>query len=252
MPIESNRAMRIKNLTNLANILGQDLKEGCSASHKQFLSSLNVNYKQLCFRYTKLINILSLNSSSGPMSASWLSSAETLLKRPVTSKWQCHQNTAHKFPSQTATCDILWDGQWQGVHQQLHGYWHWALWAVPSSTVYCKVWKIFIWFISITSSSAGWGRSCLTVQRPVERLLRWVRNCKYLGQVIKLILQLHSYRMHLQMSVLVHGSRQVTQWAAQASASVTLSEVGSHSQMAVNQDLAAHSFVIVQPTVDLK
>ena len=51
MPIESNRAMRIKNLTNLANILGQDLKEGCSASHEQFLSSLNVNYKQLCFRY---------------------------------------------------------------------------------------------------------------------------------------------------------------------------------------------------------
>ena len=50
MPIESNRAMRIKNLTNLASILGQDLREGCNASHDQFQSSLSVNYKQLCFR----------------------------------------------------------------------------------------------------------------------------------------------------------------------------------------------------------
>ena len=50
MPIESNRAMRIKNLTNLASILGQDLREGCNASHEQFQSSLSVNYKQLCFR----------------------------------------------------------------------------------------------------------------------------------------------------------------------------------------------------------
>ena len=50
MPIESNRAMRVKNLTNLTNILGQDLREGCNASHDQFQASLNVNYKQLCFR----------------------------------------------------------------------------------------------------------------------------------------------------------------------------------------------------------
>eukprot|EP00092_Neocalanus_flemingeri_P041502 GFUD01045197.1.p1 GENE.GFUD01045197.1~~GFUD01045197.1.p1 ORF type:complete len:1194 (+),score=262.01 GFUD01045197.1:849-4430(+) len=50
MPIESNRAMRIKNLTNLANILGQDLREGCESSHNQFKESLNVNYRQLCFR----------------------------------------------------------------------------------------------------------------------------------------------------------------------------------------------------------
>ena len=50
MPIESNRAMRIKNLTNLASILGQDLREGCNASHDQFQASLDVNYKQLCFR----------------------------------------------------------------------------------------------------------------------------------------------------------------------------------------------------------
>ena len=50
MPIESNRAMRIKNLTNLASILGQDLREGCNASHDQFQASLSVNYKQLCFR----------------------------------------------------------------------------------------------------------------------------------------------------------------------------------------------------------
>lgn len=50
MPIESNRAMRIKNLTNLANILGQDLREGCNSSHQLFLSSLSVNYKQLCFK----------------------------------------------------------------------------------------------------------------------------------------------------------------------------------------------------------
>ena len=50
MPIESNRAMRVKNLTNLTNILGQDLREGCNASHEQFQASLNVNYKQLCFR----------------------------------------------------------------------------------------------------------------------------------------------------------------------------------------------------------
>ena len=49
MPIESNRAMRIKNLTNLASILGQDLREGCNASHDQFQASLSVNYKQLCF-----------------------------------------------------------------------------------------------------------------------------------------------------------------------------------------------------------
>jgi len=50
MPIETNRAMRIKNLTNLASILGQDLREGCNASHDQFQASLDVNYKQLCFR----------------------------------------------------------------------------------------------------------------------------------------------------------------------------------------------------------
>jgi len=50
MPIESNRAMRIKNLTNLANILGQDLREGCESSHNQFKESLNVNYRQLCYR----------------------------------------------------------------------------------------------------------------------------------------------------------------------------------------------------------
>ena len=65
MPIESNRAMRVKNLTNLANILGtffsqnsnerlfslgQDLREGCESSHNQFKESLNVNYRQLCFR----------------------------------------------------------------------------------------------------------------------------------------------------------------------------------------------------------
>lgn len=50
MPIESNRAMRIKNLTNLANILGQDLREGCESSHNQFKESLNVNYRQLCYK----------------------------------------------------------------------------------------------------------------------------------------------------------------------------------------------------------
>jgi len=50
MPIESNRAMRIKNLTNLANILGQDLREGCESSHTQFKESLNINYRQLCYR----------------------------------------------------------------------------------------------------------------------------------------------------------------------------------------------------------
>ena len=33
MPIESNRVMRVKNLTNLANILGQDLREGCESSN---------------------------------------------------------------------------------------------------------------------------------------------------------------------------------------------------------------------------
>ena len=67
MPIESNRAMRIKNLTNLANILGtpafklfktqitivslgQDLREGCESSHTQFKESLNINYRQLCYK----------------------------------------------------------------------------------------------------------------------------------------------------------------------------------------------------------
>ena len=50
MPIESNRVMRVKNLTNLANILGQDLREGCQSSHNQFAEFVNVNYRQLCFR----------------------------------------------------------------------------------------------------------------------------------------------------------------------------------------------------------
>ncbi len=50
MPIESNRVMRVKNLTNLANILGQDLREGCHNSHNQFAEFVDVNYRQLCFR----------------------------------------------------------------------------------------------------------------------------------------------------------------------------------------------------------
>ena len=50
MPIESNRVMRVKNLTNLANILGQDLREGCERSHSQFKEFVNVNYRQLCYR----------------------------------------------------------------------------------------------------------------------------------------------------------------------------------------------------------
>ena len=48
--IESNRVMRVKNLTNLANTLGQDLREGCQSSHNQFAEFVNVNYRQLCFR----------------------------------------------------------------------------------------------------------------------------------------------------------------------------------------------------------
>ena len=36
MPIENNKLMRVKNLTNLANILGQDLGEGSAATHKLF------------------------------------------------------------------------------------------------------------------------------------------------------------------------------------------------------------------------
>ena len=58
MPIESNRAMRVKNLTNLTNILGQDLREGCNASHDQFQASLNVNYKQLCFRQYLMLRMM--------------------------------------------------------------------------------------------------------------------------------------------------------------------------------------------------
>ena len=50
MPIENNRVMRIKNLTNLANILGQDLREGCERSHSRFKEFVNVNYRQLCYR----------------------------------------------------------------------------------------------------------------------------------------------------------------------------------------------------------
>jgi hypothetical protein len=70
MPIESNRAMRIKNLTNLASILGQDLKEGCNASHQLFLASLAVNYKQLCFRQAFLYAIFFFLSSCPPHSQS--------------------------------------------------------------------------------------------------------------------------------------------------------------------------------------
>ena len=36
MPIEANRLMRIKNLTNLANILGQDLRIGADPQHNLF------------------------------------------------------------------------------------------------------------------------------------------------------------------------------------------------------------------------
>ena len=36
MPIESNRLMRVKNLTNLANILGQDLSQGAAQAHTLF------------------------------------------------------------------------------------------------------------------------------------------------------------------------------------------------------------------------
>ena len=50
MPIENNRVMRIKNLTNLANILGQDLRDGCLSSHSKFSEYLHVNYRQLCYR----------------------------------------------------------------------------------------------------------------------------------------------------------------------------------------------------------
>ena len=49
MPIENNRVMRIKNLTNLANILGQDLRDGCLSSHSKFREFLQVDYRQLCF-----------------------------------------------------------------------------------------------------------------------------------------------------------------------------------------------------------
>ena len=35
LPIESNRAMRIKNPTSLASILGQDLREGCKKQAKR-------------------------------------------------------------------------------------------------------------------------------------------------------------------------------------------------------------------------
>jgi len=49
MPIENNRLMRIKNLTNLANILGQDLIEGSTKSHNLFKESMNLNYKKICF-----------------------------------------------------------------------------------------------------------------------------------------------------------------------------------------------------------
>ena len=80
MPIESNRAMRIKNLTNLASILGQDLREGCNASHDQFQASLNVNYKQLCFRqanWTKTLTLSLSLSFAGLTSGSWLNSAVT-------------------------------------------------------------------------------------------------------------------------------------------------------------------------------
>lgn len=50
MPIESNRVMRVKNLTNLANILGQDLREGCERSHNMFKDFVSINYRQLCYR----------------------------------------------------------------------------------------------------------------------------------------------------------------------------------------------------------
>ena len=49
MPIENNRTMRIKNLTNLANILGQDLRDGCLSSHSKFSSFLHIDYRQLCY-----------------------------------------------------------------------------------------------------------------------------------------------------------------------------------------------------------
>ena len=41
MPYDTNRTMRVKNLTNLANILGQDLREGCEKSHEQFQVIVN-------------------------------------------------------------------------------------------------------------------------------------------------------------------------------------------------------------------
>ena len=40
MPIEANRLMRIKNLTNLTNILGQDLKLGADPQHNLFKVNL--------------------------------------------------------------------------------------------------------------------------------------------------------------------------------------------------------------------
>jgi len=49
MPIENNRLMRIKNLTNLSNILGQDLKEGSTPAHNIFQDSLGIDYKRICF-----------------------------------------------------------------------------------------------------------------------------------------------------------------------------------------------------------
>lgn len=62
MPIESNRSMRIKNLTNLTQILCSDVVEGCTSSHKLFQDSLSINYKQLCYRtYEKQVISLTKN-----------------------------------------------------------------------------------------------------------------------------------------------------------------------------------------------
>ena len=34
----------------LANILGQDLRDGCLSSHSKFSSFLHIDYRQLCYR----------------------------------------------------------------------------------------------------------------------------------------------------------------------------------------------------------